>query len=59
MADRDFRGAAALLLDGVATFTCTELCSYETFIFYTVSGPRTMWGSGDNRGSLKHALHIA
>jgi 26S proteasome regulatory subunit N7 len=36
MVDRDFKTAAALLLDGVATFTCTELCSYETFIFYTV-----------------------
>ena len=27
---------AELLLDGVATFTCTELCSYESFIFYAV-----------------------
>jgi 26S proteasome subunit RPN7 len=34
---RDITGAAALLLDCVATFTCTELCTYEQFIFYAVS----------------------
>ena len=34
---RDIKGAAALLLDCVATFTCTELCTYEQFIFYAVS----------------------
>jgi 26S proteasome regulatory subunit N7 len=28
--------AAELLLDGVATFTAVELCSYEHFIFYAV-----------------------
>lgn len=36
MIERDFKSAAELLLEGVATFTCTELCSYETFIFYAV-----------------------
>lgn len=36
MVERDFKAAAELLLEGVATFTCTELCSYETFIFYAV-----------------------
>jgi len=36
MIERDFKSAAELLLDGVATFTCTELCSYESFIFYAV-----------------------
>lgn len=34
--NRDFRQAASLLLDGVATFTCTELCDYEDFVFYAV-----------------------
>ncbi|CAN0322711.1 unnamed protein product, partial [Discosporangium mesarthrocarpum] len=43
---RDVRGAAALLLECVSTFTCTELCSYNDFIFYAVitnvlSLPRT------------------
>jgi hypothetical protein len=43
---RDIKGAAALLLECVATFTCTELCSYKEFIFYAVitnvlSLPRT------------------
>ena len=32
----DFKASAALLLDSVATFTATELLSYNTFIFYTV-----------------------
>lgn len=36
MTDRNFKAAAALLLDGISTFTCVELCSYETFIFYAV-----------------------
>ena len=33
---RDIHAAAALMLDCVATFSCTELCSYQTFIFYTI-----------------------
>lgn len=33
---RDIKGAAALLLECVSTFTCTELCSYNDFILYTV-----------------------
>mmetsp|Transcript_13199 Transcript_13199/g.25967 ORF Transcript_13199/g.25967 Transcript_13199/m.25967 type:complete len:398 (+) Transcript_13199:41-1234(+) len=37
MMQRDFKTAAALLLDGIATFTCVELCSYETFVYYAVS----------------------
>ena len=32
---RNFTGAANLLLDCVATFTCYELCSYQDFIFRT------------------------
>lgn len=43
---RDIKGAAELLLECVSTFTCTELCSYNDFILYTVvtnvlSLPRT------------------
>jgi 26S proteasome regulatory subunit N7 len=37
MVERDFKAAAALLLEGIATFTCTELCSYETFIYWAVT----------------------
>lgn len=33
---RDLRGAAQLLSDCIATFTCVELCSYDQFMFYTV-----------------------
>lgn len=33
---RDFKKAASLLLDSIATFTCYELFDYNTFIFYTV-----------------------
>mmetsp|Transcript_10142 Transcript_10142/g.14177 ORF Transcript_10142/g.14177 Transcript_10142/m.14177 type:complete len:335 (-) Transcript_10142:11-1015(-) len=43
---RDVKGASALLVDCIATFSCTELCSYTDFIVYTmISGvlhlPRT------------------
>jgi len=33
---RDFKKASALLLDSIATFTATELVSYNTFVMYTV-----------------------
>lgn len=33
---RDFEGAAPLLLDVISTFTCYEICDYNTFVFYTV-----------------------
>eukprot|EP01033_Poteriospumella_lacustris_P002597 gene2597-1890_t len=36
LAARDVKGAAALLLDCVATFTCTELITYTQFIFLTL-----------------------
>lgn len=32
---REVRRAASLLLESVATFTCTELFDYNTFVFYT------------------------
>ena len=35
LAQRDFAGAAALLLDCIATFTATELLDYTRFAFYT------------------------
>lgn len=34
---RDFSKAAQVFLDSVSTFSATELMSYETFIFYTVT----------------------
>lgn len=36
IATRSFKMAAALLLDSIATFTATELMSYNTFVLYTV-----------------------
>ena len=33
---RDFTGAAPLLLDVISTFTCYEVCTYHTFVFYAV-----------------------
>lgn len=33
---RDVKTAASLLVDCIATFSCTELCSYSDFIVYTV-----------------------
>jgi 26S proteasome regulatory subunit N7 len=36
MAIREFKKAAMLFLDSIATFTTYELFSYQTFVFYTV-----------------------
>lgn len=36
LATRDFKRAAELFLDSIATFTTTELFSYEQSIFYTI-----------------------
>ncbi|CAK9023686.1 26S proteasome non-ATPase regulatory subunit 6 homolog (26S proteasome regulatory subunit RPN7) (AtRPN7) (26S proteasome regulatory subunit S10 homolog) [Durusdinium trenchii] len=36
MVSRNFQKSSEDFLSAVATFTSTELCSYETFIFYTV-----------------------
>ncbi|TPX41656.1 hypothetical protein SeMB42_g05478 [Synchytrium endobioticum] len=36
MSIRDFKGAATLLLDSLATFTSTELMEYKEFVTYTV-----------------------
>ena len=33
---RDVKGAASLLIDCIATFSCTELCSYTEFVVYTI-----------------------
>mmetsp|Transcript_14814 Transcript_14814/g.21185 ORF Transcript_14814/g.21185 Transcript_14814/m.21185 type:complete len:470 (+) Transcript_14814:142-1551(+) len=33
---RDVKTAASLLIDCIATFSCTEICSYKEFIVYTI-----------------------
>ena len=33
---RNFKRAASLLIDGIATFTATELFPYSTFVLYVV-----------------------
>jgi len=53
MAVRDLKGAAALFLDCVATFTCTELCSYTQFMFYALL---TCVISLDRNGLRKKAI---
>mmetsp|Transcript_25680 Transcript_25680/g.60194 ORF Transcript_25680/g.60194 Transcript_25680/m.60194 type:complete len:419 (+) Transcript_25680:157-1413(+) len=34
--ERDIKGAAAPLIDCIATFSCNEICSYEEFILYSI-----------------------
>ena len=34
--ERDIKGAAALLIDCIATFSCNEICSYQDFIMYAI-----------------------
>jgi 26S proteasome regulatory subunit N7 len=36
LSNREFKKAAELLLESLATFTCLELVKYEEYIFYTV-----------------------
>jgi hypothetical protein len=36
LSEREFKRAAELLLESLATFTCLELMPYKTYIFYTV-----------------------
>ena len=36
LSNREFKKAAELLLESLATFTCLELVTYEEYIFYTV-----------------------
>lgn len=33
---RDIKGAAELLIDCIATFSCNEICSYKDFIVYAI-----------------------
>jgi hypothetical protein len=33
---RDIKGAASLLIDCLATFSCNEICTYKSFIVYTI-----------------------
>jgi 26S proteasome regulatory subunit N7 len=33
---RDIKGAAGLFIDCIATFSCNEICSYQSFIVYSI-----------------------
>merc|ERR1712137_323022 len=33
---RDIKGSASLLIDCIATFSCSELCSYKDFLVYAM-----------------------
>ena len=51
---RDFKRAADLFIDSVATFTCSELLEYKNFVFYTVV---TSAVSQERPVIKKHILH--
>lgn len=36
LSSRDIKDAAALLIECIATFSCTELCTYKDFVVYTI-----------------------
>lgn len=36
MLSRDIKGAAELLIDCIATFSCNEICTYQEFIVYAI-----------------------
>lgn len=33
---RDIKGAASLFIDCIATFSCNEICTYQSFILYSI-----------------------
>lgn len=36
MLERDIKGSATRLIDCIATFSCNEICSYQSFIVYAI-----------------------
>jgi hypothetical protein len=34
--ERDIKGTSAFLIDCIATFSCNEICSYQSFIVYAI-----------------------
>jgi 26S proteasome regulatory subunit N7 len=55
---REFKQAATLFLESVATFTCYELCSYNTFIFYAVISSMVALGRQTLRDKVVKAPEI-
>jgi 26S proteasome regulatory subunit N7 len=51
---RDFKKAADLLLSCVASFTCTEMMEYKTFVFYAVTMAMV---TQDRKTIKKHVIH--
>eukprot|EP00667_Euglena_gracilis_P011168 EG_transcript_11393 len=49
---RDFSQAATLLLESVATFSCTEVMDFKTFIFYTVFASLPTLSRGDLKAKV-------
>ncbi len=58
LAAHDLKGAAQLLLDCVATFTCTELCTYKEFMFFTVVTNVIVLGRNDLRKKIVNDPHV-
>jgi 26S proteasome regulatory subunit N7 len=55
---RQFKPAALNLLDTLATFTTTELFSYQTFIYYTVIMSLVSLDRATIRSKVVHAPEI-
>jgi 26S proteasome regulatory subunit N7 len=49
----DVLQASKMLLDCVATFTCTELCTYKQFMFYTLLTSLIALGRNDLRKKVR------
>jgi 26S proteasome subunit RPN7 len=57
MAIRDFKTAARLFLDTVATFTSYELMDYQTFVTYTVYCSMIALSRPDLREKVEYENH--
>eukprot|EP01038_Epipyxis_sp_PR26KG_P004622 gene4622-6501_t len=55
---RDIKQASTLFLDCIATFTCVELCSYKTFMFYTILTSIVTLNRNDLRKKLVNDPHL-
>mmetsp|Transcript_38716 Transcript_38716/g.152885 ORF Transcript_38716/g.152885 Transcript_38716/m.152885 type:complete len:408 (-) Transcript_38716:260-1483(-) len=58
LARRDMAGGAKLLLESLATFSATELCSYRDFILYTVITALVSVDRPTLKGSVANAPEI-
>lgn len=55
---RDIKEASKLLMDCVATFTCTELCTYKQFMFYALVTSVITLNRNDLRKKVINEAHV-